>query len=48
MHHPIVVVDLPFDLENPDFHENMKNHGRNIEVEAKGYEKRWKKMKILI
>ena len=48
MHHLIIAVYLLLDLEDPDFHENMKNHGRDIEVEAKGYEKRWKKMKILI
>ena len=48
VHHPIVVVDLLLDFEDPDFHANMKNHRRDIKVKAKGYGKKWKKLRIWI
>ena len=48
VHHLIVAANLLLDFEDPDFHANMKNHGRDIKVKAKGYGKKWKKLKIWI
>jgi len=46
VHHPIVVVDLLPDSEDLDFYTNMKNLEHDIMVKAKGYGRRWRKMKI--
>ena len=40
VYYPIVVANLLLDFEDFDFLENMKNLDCDIEVRAKGYEKK--------